>query len=101
MAEAAGLPLGVPLVINVTQASSVLTLVPITLVGVGAVEWGVTELLVLSDKIDTETVAFSIMDLDRSISWLSVIGVGAVIFMAREAAGVRRRRSMSGPSALR
>ena len=84
------MPLGMRLVIFVTLGSAMLTLVPITLGGFGAVELGVTGLLMLSPIIDTETGAFSIVGLDRSISWLSVIVVGAAIFLGREV--VRRRR---------
>ena len=91
VAEVLDLPLSVPLVIFVTLANAMLTLVPITPGGLGAVELGVTGLLMLSDNIDTQTAAFSVVALDRSISWLSIIAVGAVVFIGREA--VRRRRS--------
>ena len=90
VAEALNVPLSIPLVIFVTLANAMLTLVPITPGGLGAVELGITRLLMLSTKIETETVAFSIVVLDRSISWLSVIVVGAVVFLGREV--VRRRR---------
>ena len=87
--EALEIPLGVPLVIFITLASAMLTLVPITPGGLGVVEGSITGFLMLSDKIDTETMAFSIIALDRSISWLSVIAVGAVFFVGRQV--VRRR----------
>ncbi len=89
VAEALDLPMSVPLVIFVTLANAMLTLVPITPGGLGAVEWGITGLLLLSSGIETETAAFSIVVLDRSISWLSVIIVGLLVFLARE---VGRRR---------
>ena len=91
VAEALDLPLSVPLVIFVTLANAMLTLVPFTPGGLGAVELGVTGLLMLSDNIDTQTVAFSVVALDRSISWLSVIAVGASVFIGREV--IRKRRS--------
>ncbi len=94
--EALGFPLGLPLVIFVTLASAMLTLVPITPGGLGAVEWGVTGLLLLSPVVESETAAFSIVALDRSISWLSVIVVGAAFFLGREV--IRRRRRLPSPA---
>lgn len=94
--EALDLPLGVPLVIFVTLANAMLTLAPITPGGLGAVEWGVTGLLLLGDNISTETAAFSVVALDRSISWLSVIGVGACAFIGREL--WKRRRNAAAAS---
>ena len=95
VAEALGVPLGAPLVIFITLANAMLTLVPITPGGLGAVEWGLTALLMLSDRIETETVAFSIVALDRSISWLSIIAVGALVFVGHE---VVRRRWQQAPA---
>lgn len=95
VAEALGFPLGVPLIILATLANSMLTLVFITPGGLGAVEWGLTGLLTLSDRIETETVAFSIVALDRSISWLSVIAVGALVFLGHE---MFRRRLRQAPA---
>ena len=91
VAEALGIPLEIPLVIFVTLASAMLTLVPLTPGGLGAVEWGATGLLLLSPAVGTETAAFSIVALDRSISWLSVIAVGAVVVLGREIVRWRRR----------
>ena len=92
VAEALGFSLGMPLVIFVTLASAMLTLVPITPGGLGAVEWGITGLLMLSATIETETTAFSIVALDRSISWLSIVVTGAVVFLGREVLRRRRQR---------
>ncbi len=90
VSEALGFSLDLPLLVFVTLASAMLTLVPFTPGGLGAVEWGVTGLLTLSVKVTTETAAFSIVALDRSISWVSVIVVGAAVFLGREIL-VRRR----------
>ena len=89
--QALDLPLSVPLVIFVTLAISMLTWVPITPGGLGAVELGVTGLLTLSENIVDAAAAFPVVALDRSISWLSVIAVGAAVFVGREV--IRRRRS--------
>ena len=100
VAEALDISLGLPLVVFATLANSILTLVPITPGGLGAVEFGVTRVLLLSTKIETEAVAFSVVALDRSISWLSVIVVGAGIFLGREVAKGRRRRASAGHEVL-
>lgn len=94
VSQALGIPLTVPLLIFVTLANAMLTLIPITPGGLGAVEWGITGLLMLAENIETETVAFAIVVLDRSISWLSVIIVGAVVFLGRE---MLRRRNQQEP----
>ena len=90
VSEALGFSLDLPLLVFITLASAMLTLVPFTPGGLGAVEWGVTGLLTLSAKVTTETAALSIVALDRSISWLSIIAVGAAVFLGRELL-VRRR----------
>ena len=91
VAEALDLPLSVPLVIFVTLANAMLTLVPITPGGLGAVELGLTGLLTLSENIVDAAAAFPVVALDRSISWLSVIAVGG--------SGLRGPRGDSGGAA--
>ena len=93
VAHALGFSLGVPLVIFAALANAMLTLVFITPGGLGAVEWGVTSLLLLSSKIEIEEDALAIVALDRSISWLSVIAVGAAVFAGREVVKRRRKRA--------
>ena len=44
----------------------------------------------LSPAVGTETAAFSIVVLDRSINWVSVIAVGAVVSLGRGIAKWRR-----------
>lgn len=100
VAEALGLSLTLPLVIFVTLANAMLTLVPITPGGLGAVEWGTTGLLMLSSRIQTETVAFSVVALDRSISWLSIIAFGFLLLLGREVVKRRRKQEATAPEAL-
>ena len=100
VAEAMGVSLSVDLVIFVTLANAMLTLVPFTPGGLGVVEGGLTGLLLLSDKIDTETLAFSVVALDRSISWLSVIVVGAVFLVLKELTRRRRASVAAGRGAV-
>ena len=86
--QALGLPLGVPMVLFVTLANAILTLVPLTPGGLGIVESGVTGVLVLAMA---QPDALSVALLDRSISYFSVIIIGAAYFILREV--MRRRRA--------
>lgn len=70
------LPLAV--IILVTLASSILTTIPLTPGGLGLVEPGVLGLLVISLP---KSEALSIVLLDRSISYLSIIIVGGLLFL--------------------
>ena len=86
--EALGLDLSFPLIIFLTLANSLLTLVP-TPGGFGAVEPGVAGLVVRLSSI-TGGVAAAFVVVDRAITYLSIILVGAVLFLWRQ---VFRRRS--------
>ena len=97
--EALGYSLNVPLIIFVTLAGAMLTWVPITPGGLGAVELGVTRLLILSSTIQTEA-AVSIVAIDRSISWLSIIITGAAVLLGRAVAKRRRRKLTAADEAL-
>ena len=88
--QALGLPLTLPMVLFVTVANAILTLVPLTPGGVGIVETGVTGVLVLALA---QPDALSVALLDRSISYLSVIIIGALYFVVREMLRRRRRRA--------
>lgn len=88
--EALGLNLGLPLVVFIALANSLLTLVP-TPGGFGAVESGVATLLVRLSSLSTNTAAALVL-IDRSITYVSIIIVGAVLFLARQTF----RRSLRG-----
>ena len=92
--QALNLDLGFPLVIFLTLANSLLTLVP-TPGGFGAVESGVAGLVVRFSTL-TGSVAAALVLVDRSITYLSIIVVGAVIFIGRQAL----RRKASVPSGV-
>ena len=83
VAHALNLGLGIPLVIFITLANSLLTLVP-TPGGIGAVESGVAGLLVRLSSLSVNT-ATALVLVDRSITYVSVIAVGAVLFVLRRA----------------
>lgn len=89
VALALGFELGPALVIFLTLANSLLSLVP-TPGGVGAVESGVAGLAVRLAALAKES-ATALVLVDRFITYISVIIVGAVIFAARPA--FRRRPS--------
>jgi glycosyltransferase 2 family protein len=93
---ALGIDLSLALIIFITLANSLLTLVP-TPGGVGAVESGVAGLLVRLSALGTSAAAALVL-VDRSISYLSVIISGAVLFLARQ--GFRRRSFNSKTSVV-
>ncbi len=86
--RALGLELSPSLIVLVTLSNSLLTLVP-TPGGVGAVEAGLTGLLKQLSNLSTPAV-LALVVVDRSISYLSVIATGALLFLVRWA--LRQRR---------
>jgi hypothetical protein len=81
--QALNLGLGLPLIIFITLANSLLTLVP-TPGGIGAVESGVAGSLVRLSSLSVNA-ATALVLVDRSITYVSVIAVGAVLFVLRQA----------------
>ncbi len=88
VAMALGFDLSVALVMFLTLANSLLSLVP-TPGGVGAVESGVAGLAVRLAALAKES-ATALVLVDRFITYISVIIVGAVIFAARPVLARRR-----------
>jgi len=74
---ALGIPIGIPLVLFAALASALLTAIPFTPGGLGLVEAGVVGLLTITLSREA---AVSLVLVDRSISFLSVIAIGALIF---------------------
>ena len=93
---ALGLDLGLPLIVFITLANSLLTLVP-TPGGVGAVESGVGGLLVRLSTL-TASGAAALVLVDRSISYLSIIVTGAFLFLLRPT--YRRRAAPQGDAVV-
>ncbi|PKB83525.1 MAG: hypothetical protein BZY88_01895 [SAR202 cluster bacterium Io17-Chloro-G9] len=81
--QALDLDVDLHLVIFITLANSLLTLVP-TPGGLGAVESGVPVLLVRLSSLSA-TPATALVLVDRAITYLSIILVGACLFFARQA----------------
>ncbi|MCI0903562.1 MAG: flippase-like domain-containing protein, partial [Chloroflexi bacterium] len=86
--RALGFDISFPLVVFLTLANALLTLVP-TPGGVGAVESGVGGLAVRLSSLSASAAAALVL-MDRAITYISVIILGAVFFLARQA--VRRPR---------
>ncbi|MDA0733598.1 MAG: lysylphosphatidylglycerol synthase transmembrane domain-containing protein [Chloroflexi bacterium] len=84
---ALGIPLSLALIVFITLANSLLTLVP-TPGGVGAVESGVAGLLVRMSSVAASGAAALVL-VDRTISYVSIILTGGIIFLTRHA--YRRR----------
>ena len=80
--EALGFDIRLDIVVFLTLANSLLTLVP-TPGGVGAVESGVGGLAVRLSSL-TATAAAALVLIDRTITYVSVILLGALLFVARQ-----------------
>jgi len=85
--HAAGLEVGIALVVFVTLANALLTAVPLSPGGLGVVEAGIVGLLMW---VLPREEAVSVALLDRSISYLSVILLGAVAFAYHQHVVARR-----------
>jgi uncharacterized protein (TIRG00374 family) len=79
VATALGQPLSLPLVIFVALAGSLLTTVPFTPAGLGIVEGAVVTVLLW--VVHNEALAGSIALLDRTITYWSLLAVGAVTYL--------------------
>ena len=76
--RALGVDLDMPVIIFVVLAASLLTAIPLTPAGLGAVEVSIVGILAIMG-IDT-AVGTSIALLDRLISYWSILAVGAVVY---------------------
>ena len=94
--KALGIEIDPALVAVVALGHAILSSVP-TPGGIGVVEPGVTGLLLLGlDRSD----AVSVTVVDRSITYLSVVVIGFVAFLARQAEQTRRNRNSSRAETL-
>ncbi len=93
VAQALGFDLGLPLITFIVLASSLLTLAP-TPGGFGAVESGVAGLLLRLSTLSVPAAA-ALVVVDRAISFISIIIVGAGLFLARQIF-TRKDRSLLG-----
>jgi len=77
--QAINLNLAIPTVIFVALAASLLTSIPITPAGLGAVELAITGLLILVSV--PPDVSVSVALLYRIVSYWSLIAIGGIVFV--------------------
>ena len=87
VAQALGLDVSFGIVMFAALANAMLTTIP-TPGGFGFVEGGLTGLLVLLGMGDTDALSLTVVD--RSISWLSVVLFGGLLFVIWQTRGARR-----------
>ena len=83
--KALGFSVTAPLIVFAALVNAVLSTVPLTPGGLGIVEPGIIGLLVITLP---QSAAISIVILDRSLSYLSIVMIGGVAFFLRQ--GLRR-----------
>ena len=94
VADALGMDISFGIIMFAALANAMLTTIP-TPGGFGFVEGGLTGLLILFGRTDNE--AISLVAVDRTISWLSVVLFGGILFVIWHA--VKARKSASTTSA--
>lgn len=92
VARALGYDVDPALLFFATAASALLVIVPITPGGLGLVETGLAGLLTLALP---PAAALAVVLLDRSITYASVVVIGAVLFVVRH---FRQRRASPAPT---
>lgn len=90
VSQALDLDIGFGIIMFAALANAMLTTIP-TPGGFGFVEGGLTALLVILGVGDTDALSLTVVD--RSISWLSVVLFGGLLFVIWQYRGARR----SGP----
>ena len=83
-----GVDVNIAVIVVISVANSLLTLVP-TPGGVGAVESGVAGLLVKLSSLSANAAAALVL-VDRTITYISIIFVGAILFVSRQVRSNRR-----------
>ncbi len=92
VADAMGIEISFGIVMFAALANAMLTTIP-TPGGFGFVEGGLTGLLVLFGRTDNE--AISLVAVDRTISWLSVVLFGGILFVVWHAVKAKKSTSSS------
>lgn len=94
--QALGFDISIPLVLIAALGNAILSTVP-TPGGVGAVEPGLTGLLAL-EMVRHDAASVTLVD--RSITYLSILVVGGLIFLAWNLTRSRRRRKSLDPTSV-
>lgn len=92
VADAMGMDISFGIVMFAALANAMLTTIP-TPGGFGFVEGGLTGLLILFGRSDNE--AISLVAVDRTISWLSVVLFGGILFVVWHAVKAKKSTSSS------
>lgn len=92
VADALGMDISFGIVMFAALANAMLTTIP-TPGGFGFVEGGLTGLLILFGRSDNE--AISLVAVDRTISWLSVVLFGGILFVVWHAVKAKNSTSSS------
>ena len=87
VADALGMDISFGIIMFAALANAMLTTIP-TPGGFGFVEGGLTGLLILFGRTDNE--AISLVAVDRTISWLSVVLFGGILFVIWHAVKARK-----------
>jgi len=95
IADAMGIEISFGIVMFAALANAMLTTIP-TPGGFGFVEGGLTGLLILFGLSDNE--AISLVAVDRTISWLSVVLFGGILFVIWHAVKARKSTNASSQS---
>ncbi|MCZ6614351.1 MAG: lysylphosphatidylglycerol synthase transmembrane domain-containing protein, partial [Chloroflexi bacterium] len=90
--QSTGLEVGIGLIVFVTIANAILSAVPITPGGLGIVEPGIAGLLALTLVGED---ALSVVLLDRSISYVSLLIFGSVAFLLHQRARAARNKVLA------
>ncbi len=78
VAQAMGLDMALSIAMFAALANAIMTTIPVP-GGLGFVETALVSILLLTGLNDTD--AFTLTVLDRSISWLSIVGIGGLVFL--------------------
>jgi len=92
VADAMGIDISFGIVMFAALANAMLTTIP-TPGGFGFVEGGLTGLLILFGRTDSE--AISLIAIDRTVSWLSVVLFGGILFVVWHAAKAKKSTAYS------
>jgi hypothetical protein len=93
VADAMGIDISIGIIMFAALANAMLTTIP-TPGGFGFVEGGLTGLLILFGRSDSEAIA--LVAVDRTISWLSIVLFGGILFVVWHA--VKAKQSTAAPT---
>jgi uncharacterized protein (TIRG00374 family) len=96
VADALGMDISFGIIMFAALANAMLTTIP-TPGGFGFVEGGLTGLLILFGRTDSE--AISLVAVDRTISWLSVVFFGGILFVVWHAVKAKNATGSSSAQA--